>query len=202
MPEGADLCIVDERGLEDRRAALAEWKATQAPAFAPVLLLAADEGHDAWDRYAGEPRYEPIDVAEAVELVAADVAAAHPAADIRLALPDEAVAVATNDFEKALRELLVNAIEHAGEPGPVVRASVRAADARIEVEVADEGPGIPAVERRVVTGEQSPEPLYHGSGLGLWLVALIVRRSNGTLQFADWEPRGTVVTVRLPAADR
>lgn len=39
--------------------------------------------------------------------------------------------------------------------------------------------------------------LFHGRGIGLWLVHLIVQYSDGQLSFAKNDPRGSVVTVRL-----
>jgi signal transduction histidine kinase len=54
------------------------------------------------------------------------------------------------------------------------------------------------MERRFFTGEAAETPLYHGSGLGLWLVRLVVTRANGTTAVSDNEPRGNVVSVELP----
>jgi len=45
-------------------------------------------------------------------------------------------------------------------------------------------------------------PLYHGSGLGLWLINWIVKRSGGTLEFSENQPRGNVVTIELTRAHR
>jgi signal transduction histidine kinase len=59
------------------------------------------------------------------------------------------------------------------------------------------------MDRRVVLGKHEIDPLYHGSGLGLWLVSWIIRRSNGGLRFEDNEPRGSevVITLRKPTDD-
>ena len=66
------------------------------------------------------------------------------------------------------------------------------------VAVADDGPGIPDHEYEVLTaGEETA--LEHGSGLGLWLVFWVVTKSGGDLSFDDREPRGSVVTLTLPA---
>jgi len=66
------------------------------------------------------------------------------------------------------------------------------------IAVADDGPGIPAHEHEVLTaGEETA--LEHGSGLGLWLVFWVVGKSGGELGFADNDPRGSIVTMTLPA---
>lgn len=65
-------------------------------------------------------------------------------------------------------------------------------------EVGDGDP-IPEMERRVLSWETDIEPLYHGSGMGLWLVDLIVRQSDGVLSFEENDPSGNVVTIRLPS---
>jgi len=55
------------------------------------------------------------------------------------------------------------------------------------------------MERQVLTGDHEVEPLFHGRGMGLWLVNLIVQYSDGTLAFEENDPQGSVVTIRLPA---
>lgn len=42
-------------------------------------------------------------------------------------------------------------------------------------ETDDDGPGIPEMERAVLETGEAVDPLYHGSGLGLWLVFSAVR---------------------------
>lgn len=73
-------------------------------------------------------------------------------------------------------------------------------ETEVQVEITDNGPGIPSEEIKVLTREREVEPLYHGSGLGLWLVNWIVRRSNGAIQFEENDPRRSVVTIDLPGA--
>jgi signal transduction histidine kinase len=78
-------------------------------------------------------------------------------------------------------------------------SAVRDGDALV-LRVADNGPGIPAEERervlqRFVRLEKSRSQA--GSGLGLSLVAAVVRLHNGTIELGDGDP-GLVVTIRLP----
>jgi len=66
------------------------------------------------------------------------------------------------------------------------------------VRVADNGPGIPAFDREVLESGTAIETLSHGSGLGLWLVYWVVRRSGGKVTVTDRDSVGTTVTVSLP----
>jgi signal transduction histidine kinase len=50
----------------------------------------------------------------------------------------------------------------------------------------------------VLLGETERTPTYHGSGLGLWLVNLLVTRSGGRVDHEPREPQGNVVRVTLP----
>jgi signal transduction histidine kinase len=66
--------------------------------------------------------------------------------------------------------------------------------------VADDGPGIPEMEIEVLeSGEETP--LAHSSGIGLWLVNWLTDHLNGQISFENREPRGSIVTVRLPKPD-
>jgi len=46
--------------------------------------------------------------------------------------------------------------------------------------------------------EGSETALEHGSGPGLWLGEWGVARLDGTVEFGQTDPHGTVVTLRLP----
>lgn len=101
----------------------------------------------------------------------------------------------------ALRNLVENAIEHNDADHPWVGVTVdRPGNGeRVRIRVADNGPGIPTMEREVL--ENGVEtPLHHGSGIGLWLVHWSVTVAGGTVAFDTNDPRGSVVTLTLPAA--
>ncbi|CAN5297726.1 HAMP domain-containing sensor histidine kinase [soil metagenome] len=105
---------------------------------------------------------------------------------------------------RALANLVDNAIKHrdlsgAGPKPRVVISERRDGDALV-LKVADNGPGIPEADRervlqRFVRLEKSRS--QPGSGLGLSLVAAVVRLHHGTIELGDNAP-GLVVTIRLP----
>lgn len=68
------------------------------------------------------------------------------------------------------------------------------------VRIVDRNPAIPEMEREVLRGDSEIGPLFHGSGLGLWLVNHIVRDADGFLQFEENEPHGNIVAMHLPSA--
>jgi len=139
----------------------------------------------------------PIDLAPLVSDTVAAAREAHPEARIDLEVEGCTVS-AIPSIETALAELLENAITHAESREPSVSVAVECGEATGRIIVRDDGPGIPEMEQAVLTREAAIEPLFHGSGLGLWLVNLIVGQCDGVLEFADNEPRGSVVSIGLP----
>jgi PAS domain S-box-containing protein len=126
----------------------------------------------------------------------------HAFPDTRIALdaPESALVSTRGRLHVAVDELIENAIDHSDRDRPTVEVTVRIADDAVTVAVADDGPGIPAMERDVIAAS-TERPLEHGSGLGLWLVTWTVEQSGGRIDIRDNEPRGTVVTLTLPRAD-
>ena len=98
-----------------------------------------------------------------------------------------------------LANLVENAIRHC-PPGASIVLSGRIDDGRVELSVADNGPGIPAEERdkvfrrlyRVEKSRTTP-----GSGLGLSLVKAVADLHGATVTLRDNAP-GLVVAVSFP----
>lgn len=102
----------------------------------------------------------------------------------------------------AISNLLNNSIEHNDNKTPEIEVELshRSETDRIEVQIRDNGPGIPEGEKRAITNE-GETPLEHISGLGLWLVKWIVDGMHGTLSITKNSPRGTIVTLSFPATE-
>ncbi|MFB6109075.1 MAG: PAS domain S-box protein [Haloplanus sp.] len=104
------------------------------------------------------------------------------------------------ELERAVSELVENVLKHDPAPEPWVGLTAVDDGEWVEVTVADEGPGIDAIETEIVAeGEETA--LEHGSGLGLWAVNWIVTRYGGSFQIRAREGAGTVATIRLPGID-
>jgi len=107
----------------------------------------------------------------------------------------------------ALRQMLLNLLDNAVKYGPVgqeVSIVLRLEDGTATVEVADEGPGIPAAERASVwepywRGQGAVARSETGAGLGLAVVRELVVGHGGTVRVADSE-RGARIVVTLPRA--
>jgi len=108
---------------------------------------------------------------------------------------------------QALANLVDNAIKY-GQPSEegaqaLVNIAVRRMGDRIELDVADRGPGIAAQDRarvleRFVRLEGSRS--RPGSGLGLSLASAVARLHHGVLRLDDHEP-GLRVTMELPVGE-
>lgn len=141
-----------------------------------------------------------IDLDDLVSRVAADFAplAIEAGYDLAFEPPPGKAQVEVNvlQIERALANLVRNAIEHGGGNGTITIAI----DGTGGVEVRDEGPGIPAEEHENVF-----EPFYRlqpqsrGAGLGLNLARQIALLHDGTIRILTGSWRGARIRMELPA---
>ncbi|MEM7111783.1 MAG: ATP-binding protein [Chloroflexota bacterium] len=106
------------------------------------------------------------------------------------------------------KNLVENAIKFT--PTGTVQVSARTAvvtqvGEQIEVQVRDEGIGIPKhaipnLFQRFYRTQLAVERGIAGTGLGLYMVKQSVENANGTIQVQSEEGRGTTFTIRLPIA--
>jgi two-component system, OmpR family, sensor kinase len=99
--------------------------------------------------------------------------------------------------------LLGNARTHT-PPGTRVTVRLRGGHDGVRLEVADDGPGIPAellphVTERFARGDAGRARTTGSTGLGLAIVAAVVAEHGGRLEIAS-VPGDTRVTVAVPAA--
>ncbi|MEN9491231.1 MAG: hypothetical protein RJA63_1680 [Pseudomonadota bacterium] len=105
-----------------------------------------------------------------------------------------------------MRNLVDNAIHYTPAGGVVtVRVRLDGDSGAQQLEVEDNGPGIPEAERELVF-----QPFYRvlgsnvdGSGLGLAIVSEVAQQYRASVELADAHPgqgtrRGLKVTVRFP----
>ena len=164
------------------------------------LLDLTDKQRDVVELLSEERTPEPLPLAPMLRKPVERVREQYPAAEVSLQIPDDVSVRAIPRLSDAVSELLDNAITHSDHETPQVRVSVETTGETVTLSVADSGPGIPPAERTILTDGDDIDQLYHGSGMGLWLVHWIVSRSKGTLSFESASPSGSVVSVTLSRA--
>lgn len=153
--------------------------------------------HQLLDRPSDQRQF--IDLDDLVSRVAADFAplAIEAGYDLAFEPPPGKAQVEVNvlQIERALANLVRNAIEHGGGGGTITIAI----DGTGGVEVRDEGPGIPAEEHENVF-----EPFYRlqpqsrRAGLGLNLARQIALLHDGTIRILTGSWRGARIRMELP----
>jgi PAS domain S-box-containing protein len=184
---------------ETDAAAAAEYVVSRAN----DLLETSEKAHHITEILSDGAETERVDVGRVVQQVAAAAADEFPNATVDVSVPDDGVATAsaTTWLSRAVDELIRNAIVHHDRDRATVRVSVETNADSVEVRVADDGPGLDDMNRDVLVDGTAVDALYHGSGLGLWLVYWIVQQSGGSAAVRDAEPRGTAVTLTLSRTD-
>jgi signal transduction histidine kinase len=138
-----------------------------------------------------------LDGVTGVESAVETVRSAYPDATVTVDSPDHATILATPEFDEAILELLENAIEHNDRDKPDVTVTLTRSETAVEIQISDNGPGIPEMDRQVLLSEQETDPLHHGSGVGLWVVFWAIQRAGGQIDIDENYPRGSVVTLHL-----
>lgn len=147
---------------------------------------------------------QPIDHRVRIDLVAVGRKVAADLAPLAIAAGYEMAFEATEDkafvmgdrlsLERAVVNLVQNAIEHGGRAGTITVNVIGGA-----IDVSDEGPGIPLEHR-----ERIFEPFYRlhpherGAGLGLNLVHEVVRLHHGHVEVVDAPGPGARIRITLP----
>ncbi|ELZ47133.1 PAS/PAC sensor signal transduction histidine kinase [Halorubrum coriense DSM 10284] len=167
------------------------------------LLETSEKAHHITEILGDAPETEPIDAGRVARHVVDGASEEFPDATVEASVPEEGVATAsaTTWLSRAVDELVRNAVLHSDRDRPAVEVSVESDADAVRVRVADDGPGLAGMNRDVLVDGTAVDALYHGSGLGLWLVYWVVQQSGGSAAVADADPRGTVVTLTLPRSD-
>ena len=207
LRNGVDEALRSAQSPDDYRACLekvVEESEGLIRVFNALLMIARLESG------AAQEAMQDFDVAE----VARDVAELYDAVaeeqGVMLTLDVDAPLMMRGGREligQALANLVDNAIKH-GQPQEsgaqvVVNIAARRMGNRIELTIADRGPGVAAQDRarvleRFVRLEGSRS--RPGSGLGLSLASAVARLHHGALRLDDHEP-GLRVTIDLPVEE-
>jgi two-component system OmpR family sensor kinase len=111
-----------------------------------------------------------------------------------------------DELHRMVLNLLDNAARHTPE-GARIELSLRAEDGEAVLEVADDGPGIPAALRahifdRFVRGEGPADTARgNGTGLGLAIVSAVAESHGGSVEAAESPAGGALFRARIPIAE-
>jgi signal transduction histidine kinase len=108
------------------------------------------------------------------------------------------IAVPAGPVRQALLNLLLNACR-ASPVGGRVELDACLADGELRLVIADQGPGMPAAARQLLTAP-SPDPPSGSGGLGVWTAATLVERLGGRIGIVLPPTGGTVVSIAVPLA--
>ncbi len=112
-----------------------------------------------------------------------------------------AAAIDAGAIARVLENLLGNALKFT-PPGGAVRVDLRRADGFIEIEVEDNGPGIPIAERERIFMpfvRLNGARFEDGAGLGLAVASELVRAHGGRIDVETGTGGGARFVIRLPA---
>jgi signal transduction histidine kinase len=148
------------------------------------------------------PRLQTTDLAAAVIDATAAFELAADERGVKLQVTAHArpsVPIDRDGFERALANVLDNALRHTPRGGTVDVACGEDADHAF-VRVVDDGPGIAPdlLPHLFELTARTTSSSHTGAGLGLTIAARLLRNQGSTIGAANAPPRGAILTIRLP----
>ena len=149
-----------------------------------------------------EPRLENVDVNDTVKQTIAllENYARINNIEIDTSLASDLPVIASDQaqLQQVFLNLLTNAIDAIEKNGRIEVVS-KQADGRIQVDITDNGPGIPPdQQKRVFEPFYTTKQTSKGTGLGLWVSYDIVEKMGGSITVKSQVGEGTTFTVSIP----
>ena len=144
------------------------------------------------------PTLAPVDVSEVVDGALALYKGGETALDLTLPRDLPRALADKEQLTQVIINLVENARDAAGAKGHI-RVATRVVDGRVELEVADDGPGLSDEARaKIFTPYFTTKP--RGTGLGLAIVHRIVTDHGGEIRVGGTPGAGAIFTIALPRA--
>ena len=177
----------------------ARWMVERALA-GTVRMEALIEELLGYAQVGGALRTRPVDLAELVAQLRAELDGTLAGASLVVDGTLPVVQADRTQLGAVLANLVTNAVKFTRPVRePVVTVSARPAGRGWRVEVADNGPGVPAEDRdRVFEPLVRVDRSTDGAGLGLSVCRRIVRAHGGSIGLADGPAGGALVWLELP----
>jgi two-component system sensor histidine kinase KdpD len=149
-----------------------------------------------------EPREDWCSLEEVINAAVEDTAAAPERMRLMVDRDLPLVRADATQLQRALANLIDNALHHGADAPVSVRA--RVSGRRILIRVVDHGPGIPLAEQdRIFTAfYRAPGADGPGSGLGLAIVRGLVEANGGRVRVESRPGQGSSFVVELPLPER
>jgi signal transduction histidine kinase len=202
----AELLMLERARLTPRQAETVEVILDNTRHLVRLLNDLLDLARSDAGRLTIEPL--PTDPGALVEDVARTMRARFEARDQRLEVEIEADLPPIEADGDRIRQVLVNLLTNANEycpQGAAIAVKVRRDGADVEVEVSDDGPGIPEQQlehifERFVRGDAGETQRVGGTGLGLAISKSLVELHGGAIEAESVDGAGSIFRIRLPAA--
>ncbi|QSG10334.1 sensor histidine kinase [Halapricum desulfuricans] len=143
----------------------------------------------------------PVAVRQVVRTQVENFRERHPGVTVLLeSVPDVAVR-ADELLASVVHNLLSNAVAHNDGDDPRVVVTVEADTETVSIRVADDGPGVPQAERETLFERGELGPDSDGSGIGLYIVDMLVDRYGGSITVEDSDIGGAAFEIELPRVE-
>ena len=141
-----------------------------------------------------------VNLDERLQHLIASLQEQYPDVALTLTTPDDGVAdIAAGGLLAALEEGIDNAAKHNDNDDPRVAVTVENRGSWVDIEIEDNGPGIP--EQEVDVLQHGEEALRHADRIGIWLIYWTVTRAGGTMEISDDDGTGSSLALSVPTAD-
>ncbi|MDB2265800.1 PAS domain S-box protein [Halorubrum ezzemoulense] len=159
------------------------------------LIEMSQKARELQQTVTGGSEWRQAELGEFIQRIVHDIEQDYPEASISVEHDEKLHVDVLQNFDRAVEELVKNAVKHSGDT-PTVTVAIDGAPNAAEIRIDDDGPGLPENEGQVLTtGERTP--LAHGSGLGISLARWIVTSHDGSLT-AEVTEGGTTITITIP----
>jgi PAS domain S-box-containing protein len=139
------------------------------------------------------PDLEPVDIGRVLETEIEKKRATFGEATIEVGDLPWIIVRANELLSSVFGNLLNNAVRHNQSDDPKVYVDVTEIENDVRVRVADNGPGVPDDHKEMIFGKGRMGPESPGTGVGLYLVHMLVQQYGGEVWVEDreaWSPPG------------
>ena len=147
----------------------------------------------------GDKRLKQVDLQASLRSELDDIQSSYPNTTVACETGVPNVPVRANEMlDSVFRNILKNAVQHNDSERPVITVSATERADSVVVRFADNGPGVPDAQKDEIFGKGEKGLESQGTGLGLYLVQMLVGSNGGDVWVEDNEPEGAVFVVELP----